>query len=302
LTETKDRATPPSLAEIIRPAAVAAGLVAGTLLTFGAGDRPDDRRTDPIASKLERASEAFKARDCAAALSIWRELAERGNAEAQGLLGTVMTTGECGEADVTEALLWLRMAADSDDLLGTVNLAGVLLRGDGIVPDPVEAANLYHRAAAAGSASAQFALAAMYLEGRGVEPDPSRAASLAQSAAAAGSPAGQFLLGRMYLRGEGVDQDDVEAHRLFVAAAHAGHARAQRFLGMQYVHGRGVAADPVEAWAWFDIADRNGAAGAGARRDEVGVGLEPEDLDRARERAAEFSDFLAPEYRPLGER
>jgi hypothetical protein len=50
---------------------------------------------------LERAKQALEKGRCDEALTIWRELARDGSAEAQAYLGTMYYTGECGERDFT---------------------------------------------------------------------------------------------------------------------------------------------------------------------------------------------------------
>jgi len=83
---------------------------------------------------MKGAAGAYERKDFAAALAVWRPLAEQGNAEAETLLG---------------AMYW---------------------RGEGVPRDHAEAARWYLRAAAKGYARAQNDIGFMYGFGEGIPP------------------------------------------------------------------------------------------------------------------------------------
>ena len=70
-------------------------------------------------------------------------------------------------------------------------------RGDGVPPDPVQAARLYCRAARHGDAQAQFNLAWMLANGRGIERDDVQAAHLFAAAAEQGIPQARNMMARL---------------------------------------------------------------------------------------------------------
>jgi len=87
-----------------------------------------------LEERLKGAAGAYARKDFAAAIAVWRPLAEQGNAEAETLLG---------------AMYW---------------------RGEGVPRDHAEAARWYLRAAAKGYARAQNDIGFMYGFGEGIPP------------------------------------------------------------------------------------------------------------------------------------
>jgi TPR repeat protein len=87
-----------------------------------------------------------------------------------------------------------------------------------------------HRAAAHGSANAQYNLGRLYANGYGVPQDCTEAAKWYGFAAIRGDVDAQFNLGLLYANGHGVPQDRTEAARWYRLAADQGHADARRNL------------------------------------------------------------------------
>jgi TPR repeat protein len=127
------------------------------------------------------------------AASLIRTAAERGNADAQYLIG------------VTNAL---RPPDDRDDAAAVEWLA---------------------RAAVQGHARAQFALAEAYANGIGVPPEQEWANVWYERAAYQGHRDALFMMGMRTLVGEGGLMDRVAAYRWLAMASMAGHADAQRY-------------------------------------------------------------------------
>ncbi len=105
-----------------------------------------------------------------------RVLAERGDADAQALLGAAYYNGRGVEQDYGEAVRWTRLAAEQGNVRG------------------------------------QSLLGAIYYNGHGVEQDYGEAARWARLAAEQGDAGAQMLLGMSYLSGTGVAQDDISAY------------------------------------------------------------------------------------------
>jgi len=87
-----------------------------------------------LEDRMRRAAGAYEQKDFSLAISLWRPLADAGNAEAQTLLG---------------AMYW---------------------QGEGVPRDPREAARLYLLAAEQGYARAQYDIGFMYGFGEGIPP------------------------------------------------------------------------------------------------------------------------------------
>jgi hypothetical protein len=151
-----------------------------------------------------------------------RQLAERGETEAEFFLGNNLANGHFTVKDDGEAVPWYRKAAEK------------------------------------GHAAAQNSLGWMYREGRGVAKDDTQAVAWLRKSAGQGNAAAQNNLGLMYKEGRGVPKDDTEAIAWFRKSAGQGHALAQNNLGVMYEHGRGVAQDLSQAAAWYYKATQQG--------------------------------------------
>lgn len=225
----------------------------------------------------------------------WEE-AERGDPEAQIAVGMMYLTGRGVEADADEAVIWLRRAADQDDLNAQYNLGIMYDTGfHGMLPqDPLEALRWFRRAARQGHDGAQYNIGVAYAEGKGVAQDAAQAIQWWLKAAEVGNARAQYNLGVSYSKGEGVDRDDVQAVAWWRKAAlppdptiepqhlwllheerapiqgagdsgrgEHGYANAQYHLGRMYALGQGVASDTTRALEWLR---RAAAQGHGAAR------------------------------------
>lgn len=205
---------------------------------------------------------------------------------------------------IATSLTLARTAAlESDDLDALVGQA--LRIQDGV---PVMAFRLFHRAATAGHAEAQFQLFRCYWSGRGVEQDRVNSLESLRRAAESGfAPAqnelgchcllsdklteavkwfgksaqqgdayGQWSLGCCYADGKGVPQDHAEAVKLFRKGAKQNLAWAQNELGFCYLVGQGVSQNLFQALKWYRLAAAAGNAGgqyALGRCYQMGQGL-----------------------------
>lgn len=100
----------------------------------------------------------------------------------------------------------------------------------------------------------------------------------ARRAAAAGSANAEFLLGRAYHFGDGVPVNLPEAVRWYRASSDAGLADASRGLAYMYEFGLGVRADRAMALRYYDKA----AAGGSALARRAAANLRSPDYDRPR--------------------
>lgn len=138
------------------------------------------------AATLEEGVAAVEKQDYETAFSVFKQLAEQGNAEAQ------------------------------------YNLAILYRQGKGVTQDKEVALKWFEKSAALGLASAEYYLGHLYDNGDGVTRDPATAVSWYKKAAEKGNPLAQSNLGVAYASGEGVKQDIIKAYVWFSLAASQG--------------------------------------------------------------------------------
>ena len=137
-------------------AAVLAGLLVFTPLTpVGASPSDSDRARRELADLssdqlMARGLTAFNARDYAAARDHFRLLAQRDNATAETLLGTMSARGQGVERNEAIAAAWFLRAARRGYAPAQLALADALARGSGVPQDQVRARALAKAAASQG--------------------------------------------------------------------------------------------------------------------------------------------------------
>lgn len=135
---------------------------------------------------LDAAIDAVEKQDFMTAYQTFKDLAEKGNAEAQ------------------------------------YNLAILYRQGKGVMQDPKVAAQWFRKAADQGLASAQYYMGHLYDVGEGVEKNAGLAVEWYKKAAERGNPSAQTNLGVCYASGEGIKQDIILAYVWFSLAASQG--------------------------------------------------------------------------------
>ena len=124
-----------------------------------------------VAGPLEDGVAAYDKGDYAAALRLWRPIAEQGDASAQYNLGVMYATGQGVTQDYATAVSWYRKAAEQGDDRAQHNLGFMYANGQGVPQDYAAAVSWYRKAAEQGNARAQFNLGGMYRNGQGVTQD-----------------------------------------------------------------------------------------------------------------------------------
>jgi TPR repeat protein len=114
--------------------------------------------------------------------------------------------------DYAKAALWFRMAAEKGDVDAQVLLGTMYTEGSGVPQDDTQAAFWVRKAAEQGYTLAQGFLGHLYDKGLGVPQDYAQAALWFRKAAEQGDAKAQYALGYMYFDGEGVPQDYAEAY------------------------------------------------------------------------------------------
>jgi TPR repeat protein len=124
-----------------------------------------------VAGPLEDGLTAYQRGDFATAMSLWRPLADQGNAAAQYNIGWMYYDGRAVPQDYAQAAAWYRKAAHPGDVVAQHNLGWVYYKGQNYV----QAVAWYRKAADRGYTFAQYNLGLMYGYGQGVPQDYIRA-------------------------------------------------------------------------------------------------------------------------------
>jgi hypothetical protein len=172
---------------------------------------------------------AYQAKNYARAFLLLAPLAERGEPEAEFVLGQMHRKGRGLVKSTAEALPLLSKAAEAGHA-GAQNALGQLYEaGEGVDQNFDTALHWFQRAAESGDARAQLNLGLHYIR---VEDhrDFGEAAKWLRRAAEQGEPEAQYFLARLLLEGRGVGADADEAKAWFEKAAARQHVQAQRFL------------------------------------------------------------------------
>src|SRR5262249_14141124 len=106
------------------------------------------------ADQLRTAAFPLRRNDYETAARLYRPLAERGYAEAQGMLGLLYYSGAGVPLDHAQAVKWLRLAAQQGEAGGQFNLGIAFEQGKGVPRNYVRAYLWYALAAASGDAYA----------------------------------------------------------------------------------------------------------------------------------------------------
>jgi TPR repeat protein len=132
--------------------------------------------------------------------------------------------------DYSEAMYWMKDAAEHGNRIAQVNLGSMYRDGQGTPQDYAEAMYWYRKAADRGSAVAEWMIGRLYFDGKGVPRNFTESATWFRKAATEHLPAAQWDLGMMYYRGHGVSKDLATARVWLQKAAARGYAPARESL------------------------------------------------------------------------
>ena len=203
---------------------------------------------------IDMAAAAYRKGDYQAAAEESRRLADRGNAEAQYILGLMYIEGKGVPQDYKQAIVWLRKAAEQGNAEAQFSLGLINELGQGVPPDLARAAFRYGEAARLGHAEAQYKLGAMHYHGRG-----------------------------------GVAKDFRIAAEWYRKAAEQGNAEAQLNLGQMYAEGMGVPLDLVRAYMWVSLAAASGLEDSGKIRDKLAKRMTAGQIEGAQRMARKWA-------------
>lgn len=186
-----------------------------------------------------------------------RQLAERGNADAQFELGVRLLGGEGLPKDPARAAEWLQKAAAQRNL-GAMNAMGTLYEeGVGVPKDEKKAFEWYEKSANYGFPLAQLNLSECYESGKGVAKDEAKAVEWLERAAHQEFAPAQAAYAWKLEHGKGVTRNAARAAAWYLKAAQQGLVAAQTHLAYLYYTGAGVPLDYRRAEAWYRFAARS---------------------------------------------
>ena len=210
------------------------------------------------------------------------QAAEKGDVEAQFMVGAYYALGLGVTVDGLKALEWVMKAAeqghieaknllftiyenysnlaDQGDIEAIYNLGSCYAVGMGVEKDKKQAFEWYKKAAVKGHAEAQYCLGQYYRKGTCVEKDIDIAVEWYRKSADYGNVKAQFNLGSCYAEGMGVEKDKKQAFEWYKKAAEQGYAIAQYTLGNYYYAGKGVEKNQQKAVNWYKRAAGQGHA------------------------------------------
>ena len=160
-------------------------------------------------------------------------LAERGDLNAQYLIGQLYRDGPLLIPDSQKAKHWLTQAAKQGLPEAQYALGKLFLSDDWEVRDPDEGIRWLKEAAENGNRFAAYRLGKEYLSGEILSKSATKAADWFTKSAEAGNQYAQYMLGKLYLTGQGMPQDQAQAIARFSRSAAQGNQYAQFFLERQ---------------------------------------------------------------------
>jgi FOG: TPR repeat, SEL1 subfamily len=190
----------------------------------------------------------------ALALQLYRQAAERGDAEAQFVTGGMLYQGQGTDPDKRGGFKWLLMAAEQGKT----------------------------------SPESLAVIGSMYLRGTLVPQNFLEAKRWLIGAAEQGNLAARNDLAYLYYNGLGGERDYKKALELYEKAAFQGDAIAQANTGMMYATGTGADTDKAKGYAWYSLAASRGNTSAVVNRNNLMMHMSWEELNRAQGLSLEF--------------
>ncbi len=197
---------------------------------------------------LQEAHKAYNQKDYDKAVTLYTQLAEAGNADAQTSLAYMYQMGQGVEKDDLKAFTLYEQAIAQKQPYALYNMALLYAGGlGGVVQDPLKGHQLFLEAAIAGVPQAQYSVALEFERGITCAQNYSEAAYWYEEAAKRGHIEAFNNLGVCYKEGLGVERDYARAFVCFSRASEQNLAVAQYNLGQLYDAGLGVEEDHDKA-------------------------------------------------------
>ena len=231
-------------------------------LTFGpAASRGSTSRGDTATDfRLERLRRSLKSGLTSEAFVIAEKYASGGLAEAQYILGEMLSTrGQAGDAEAAQR--WYEAAANQDHAAACKALWWRDIN-DADADAWDRSIRFMCQSADLGDTQASMALVILYGDKPNCDKIPNMLVYL-QRHAARGRSLAQLYLGHAHAFGHfGAGRDTEKAFELYMQSAQQGHAHAQCCVGIGYAYGLGVGRDDEKAVHWYREAAKRGSVQA----------------------------------------
>ncbi|MCX6052658.1 MAG: tetratricopeptide repeat protein [Campylobacterales bacterium] len=189
---------------------------------------------------IQKAHNAYNAKDFKTAFEIYSKLSENGNADAQTSLAYMYQNAQGCEINEAKALELYTKAAESLQPYALFNLAIFYTGGlGGVAHDQFKAYELFMEAAIREVPHAMYEVALMLERGLGCLQNFSEAAFWYEEGAKRGNLECFNNLGVLYKEGHGVEQNEAKCFICFSRAAEGGLAEGLYNLGLLYDQGIG---------------------------------------------------------------
>jgi uncharacterized protein len=179
-----------------------------------------------------------------------QQAAEAGLASAQAAYGNLLLSKidpKARDVNYTEAVSWIKKAAEQKDIEAVVSLANMELTGTSMPANPPEGFKKMQQAAMSGYPFALNECGVCLQKGLGAARDEIAAIGYFHAAADLGSTAAMVNLGACYRNGAGVPKDFSKAGMQFAAAAARNFPMGQFLLAEMLEKGEGAPAHAVHA-------------------------------------------------------
>jgi len=184
--------------------------------------------------------------------------AEKGDVDAQRIIGAMYLNGDGIESDLTKGFEWTQKAAVQGDSSAQNNLGNYYRNKQN---ESGKAIDWYQNAVAQRNAYAEYNLGRMLKNGleittKVIDVDGLNKSAIdwLKSSSEKGDSRAQKKLGDIYLSGEGIQKDLNKSFELYRKAALQGNVFAKGSLGRMYFYGYGTQKDTLKAYAWIEEA------------------------------------------------
>ena len=192
-------------------------------------------------------------------LSLCRQAADAGDAEAQYALGNAYLNGELVEQSYAEALKYFALAAEQNSGEAYLAMAKMYENAIGVEKDAKKAVEYYTAAVNLNNAEAQYIVGNAYYQ---LRTNANYAVYCLRLSARQLNPNALYLMAKMYETGDVLGKNPQLAFLYYVAAADNGCDAAQYLVGQKYYFGQGVEKSSSKALPYFERAAANGNADA----------------------------------------
>lgn len=171
--------------------------------------------------------------------------ANAGDAAAQLALGEKQVA-----ANPAIAATWFQKAADRGNAEAQGMLGMMYLQGKGVAKDETQGNSWIEKSASGGFALAQRMMCSRAL----AQNDDAKTIEWCEKAAAQNDPVAQSILGQVFLMGKGAKRDLPQAASWFHKSAEQGNGNAQLSLSKMCALGMGTKQDLIESYFWLRLA------------------------------------------------